>query len=72
MVANRLDIHLPTIDRVAILAGGAELSTMDISMAISALLTDVSKNFLYVARITCDILVHAKVPRASLKVDRGG
>jgi hypothetical protein len=59
VIANRIDIHTPAVDRVAILAGSAELAAMDISVAISALLTDVSKNFLYVARITRDILVHA-------------
>lgn len=59
MIANRIDIDKPAVDGVAVLAGSAELAAMDISMAISALLTDVSKNFLYVARITCDILVHA-------------
>ena len=59
MVADGIDIHQPAVDRVAILAGRAELPAMDISMAISALLTDVSKNFLHVARITCDILVQA-------------
>jgi hypothetical protein len=42
---------------VAILTARAELAAMDVSVAISALLTDVSKDFLHMARITCDILV---------------
>jgi hypothetical protein len=57
VVTYRIDIHLPAINRVAILACRSKLAAMDVSMAISALLTDVSENFLHMARITCDILV---------------
>lgn len=59
MTANCVDTRAPAINRVALLAVGAELPAMDISVAISALMTNVSKNFSYVAGITRDILMHA-------------
>lgn len=59
MVADGIDIHLPAVNGVAVLACRAKLPPMDVSVAISALLTDVSKDFLHMARITCDILVKA-------------
>jgi hypothetical protein len=58
VAANRIHIRTPAVNRVAILATGAELPAMDIRVAISALLTNVSKNFSHVAGITRDILVH--------------
>jgi hypothetical protein len=59
VAANRIHIRTPAVDRMAILTPGAELPAMDICVAISALLTNVSKNFSHMAGITCDILVHA-------------
>lgn len=59
VAANRIHIHTPAVNRVAILAAGAELPAMDIWVAISALLTNVSKNFSHMAGITRDILMHA-------------
>lgn len=57
VVADGIGIHLPAVHGVAVLARRAKLSAMDVGMAISTLLTDVSKDFLHMARITCDILV---------------
>lgn len=57
VVADGLDIHLPAVHGVAVLARCSKLSAMDVSVAIGALLTDVSKDFLHMASITCDILV---------------
>ena len=59
MATNRIHIRAPAIDRVAILAAGAELTPMDVSVAISALMTNVSKNFSQMAGITRDILMQA-------------
>ena len=57
MIANGTDRGQPALDRVTILAARAELAAMDIRMAISALLTHVSKNFTGVAKVTLYVLV---------------
>ena len=58
VAANRIQVRTPPVDRMTILTSGPELPAMDVSVAISALLTNVSKNFSHMAGITRDILVH--------------
>jgi hypothetical protein len=59
MTTNRIRANPPSSDRMTILACCAHLAPMEICMAISALLTDVSKDFLHMAGITRHVLMHA-------------
>jgi len=57
VAANGADIHLPSINGVAILARRAKLATMYISVTISTLFTYVAEDASHMTRTTCDILV---------------
>ena len=59
VTANRAGGNLPSPDGMTILARRAHLAPMEIRMAISALLTDVTKDFFHMAGITRHVLVHA-------------
>jgi len=65
MLLNRLDRHLPAENRVALRAVGAELSAVNVSVAIGAVLANVGKNRLGVASRAGYFFVHAakRVPR---------
>jgi len=59
VAANRIHVRPPAVHSVAILASGAELTAMDIGVAVGALFANVSKNLSHMAGITRDILVQA-------------
>jgi hypothetical protein len=71
MAANGIDIHLPAINGMAILACRSKLAAMDVSVTISTLLTNVGEEFLHVAGITCDILVEAaqRIPSLAIVIE---
>ena len=62
---NGLYARFPTQHRVAVLTSGAEPPSVDIGVAILALLADVGKDFLNVTRGTGYALMHSpqRVPR---------
>lgn len=59
VAANRAGGNLPSPHSMTILARGSHLAPMEIRMAISALLPNVSKDFFHMAGITRHALVHA-------------
>lgn len=59
MLLNLLDGDLPALDRVALLAGSAELPLVDVSMTISALQPNVTEYRFSVTLDAADTLVHA-------------
>ena len=59
MLLNRLHGRLPTENRVALRAVGAQLSAMDVGVAIGALLSNVGENRLGVASGARHLLMHA-------------
>ena len=59
VLLNLLYGHVPSLDRVALLAIGAQLATMNIRVAVGALAADVSKNRLGVALLACDAFVQS-------------
>jgi len=59
VVLHRLDRNVPALDRVAIFAGSAHLSAMDVGVAIGALAAYVGEYWLGVALHTSHVLVHA-------------
>jgi len=68
MAANGIDVHLPAVNGMAILACRSKLAAMDVSVTISTLLTDAREDFLHMARITCDILVETAQRILSLAI----
>jgi hypothetical protein len=65
MLLNLLDGYLPALDRVALLAGRAELPLVDVGMTISALQPNVAEDRFSVTLDAGDTLVHAtqRIPR---------
>jgi hypothetical protein len=59
VLLNRLDRHLPSENRMALRAVCAELSTVNVSMAIGAVLPNVGKNRFGVASRAGNFFVHA-------------
>ena len=58
VLPNRLDRHLPAENRVTLGAVCAELTAVDVRMAIRAVLADIGKNRLQVALYAVDFFVH--------------
>jgi hypothetical protein len=63
--------HAPASDAVTVLALRTELTSVEIRVAISALLPGFGKNFRDVARITEDVLMHAtkREPRFAVVIE---
>ena len=65
---NRLHSRLPSLDRVAVLASGAQLAAMEIRVTIGALLANIGEDLRDVARTAGDFLMHATQRKPSLRV----
>ena len=74
MLLNRLNRHLPAENCVALRAVGAELSAVNIGVAIGAFLSNVRENRLKVASRAGYFFVHAakRIPRAVVVEFRNG
>ena len=59
MLLNRLDRHLPSENRMALCAVCAELSAVNVRMAIGAVLSNVGENRFCVASRAGNFFVHA-------------
>ncbi len=68
VVAHRFDRCRPALDVVTLLALGAHLSAVDVSVAISTFVTDVREDRLGMALGTADALVHTPKREPSLSM----
>lgn len=59
VLLDLLHRHLPSLDRVALFAGGSELAFVDVGMAVSAPLSNVGEDRLDVALRASHVLMHA-------------